>query len=95
MPVNFAGRLKISSSLYQQTYTWRPETFSELQIDYSLSPWIVDFLPGQSIPTGFIAVEFPPLEDWDNPFWKELREKTQPEGTVCQLRIEDDQQSFL
>lgn len=48
------------------------------------------FMPGNFEPgvreTGFYtALDFPPLEDWNDPFWKELREKMTPEGVKCTL----------
>ncbi len=36
--------------------------------------------------TGFYAaLDFPPLEDWNDPFWKELREKITPDGVKCTI----------
>ncbi len=48
------------------------------------------FMPGNFEPgvreTGFYtALDFPPLEDWNDPFWKDLREKMTPEGVKCTL----------
>lgn len=43
--------------------------------------------PDQSYKPRPLAIEFPPLEDWNEPFWQELREKMRPEGIVCDVSI--------
>ena len=41
--------------------------------------------------TGFSAIiDSPPLEDWNDPFWKELREKMTPEGIRCTISFKYD-----
>ncbi len=48
-----------------------------------------DFLPGEKRAMAYRFVELAPLEDWNAPFWKELREKLRdnPDGVVCKLGV--------
>ena len=42
-------------------------------------------LPGERKSGFYTIIDLPPLEDWEDPFWKDIREKTTPEGIVCTL----------
>ncbi len=48
-----------------------------------------DFLPGERRAMAYRFVELAPLEDWNAPFWKELREKLRdnPDGVLCKLGV--------
>lgn len=43
--------------------------------------------PGEKYPVRKIALEFPPLEDWNLPFWQELRAKVPEEGPSAILAL--------
>ncbi|MBQ8285258.1 MAG: hypothetical protein IJZ10_03040 [Thermoguttaceae bacterium] len=77
----------ISSPDISGSYDFLPEKGSSAHIDFA--PQFRDFLPGEKKITSRRTVDFPPLEDWNAPFWKELREKLRdkPEGIVCNLSI--------
>jgi len=77
----------ISSPDISGSYDFLPEKGSSAHIDFA--PQFRDFLPGKKDITSRRVLDFPPLEDWNAPFWKELREKLRdkPEGIVCNLRI--------
>ncbi|MBP5620395.1 MAG: hypothetical protein J6X44_00105 [Thermoguttaceae bacterium] len=83
--INYPGCVKISSPQLEREYLWRPENTSggipSLMTTYASIP------PGKRRPAGSADVELPPLEDWNDPFWKELREKMTPDGIVCQFQI--------
>jgi hypothetical protein len=46
----------------------------------------VAIAPGEEYEYGTLAVEFPPLEDWNEPFWRGVRELLATEGRV-ELRM--------
>lgn len=50
--------------------------------------------PGCSFEHRPLAIECPPLEDWNDPFWKELREKMTPEGVVCKIEMSHYDRGF-
>ncbi len=92
---HFIKRINISSedipqqkSRRSKDYAWIPESETE-EYDYHN-------LPKRDLPAGekrlceLAAIEFPPLEDWENwenPFWTNLRENLTSDGVVCQLQI--------
>ncbi|MBR5758694.1 MAG: hypothetical protein IKX88_08875 [Thermoguttaceae bacterium] len=89
---NFVSALKISDPQSNREYSWRPKVGYEeklresgVQITrvFSASP----LYPDEKRLMSSLTIEFPPLDDWDVPFWKELRENMSPEGIVCKLQI--------
>ena len=79
----------ISSPEISGGYEFVPEDVCAMTIDYAWDGG--DFLPGQRRVTSVRFFEFPPLEDWNAPFWKELREKLRdaPEGIPCKLSVDN------
>lgn len=84
-PFTAAGA--ITSDATPHRYEWVPEYRSRMSQDRIYNNR--DLLPHEKRPQYKYCLEFPPLEDWDHPFWKELRDKMPPEGLTCQLRIRD------
>ena len=89
---HFIARVKISSDALPQKrsrkskdYAWSPE--SEYEKYYYAKRPKRDFPAGEKRLCEMTAIEFPPLEDWENPFWTNLKENLTPEGVVCQLQI--------
>lgn len=76
----------ISSQSISETYSWTSEYPSIVQREVVLPNKLL--LPGENYLSCKHYFEFPPLEDWYEPFWKELREKMVSEGIVCQLQLE-------
>ena len=81
---HFVRRVKLSSSQLTNEYVWSPEGAERNH--YEEFPER-DLPPGEKRLSQAGAFEFPPLEDWEAPFWRELKEKLTPEGIVCQLQI--------
>ena len=74
------------SAAIQTKYNWIPEVTSTGVYDsYGLS--YSDLQPGEKRPYMMHYFEFPPLEDWGTPFWREMREKMTPDGVKCELRV--------
>lgn len=46
----------------------------------------VTLAPGESIASAH-PLEFPPLQAWEHPFWKQVREKMAPDGIKCTLNV--------
>ena len=76
---------KISCDGITQSYEWRFETYEAVVLDLA-SVW-VDLSPAEALYYKPFRLEFPPLEDWNAPFWKELRESLPPEGRICTLEL--------
>ena len=76
-----------ASQEISETYRAVAEYEPQLQID--MLGEFRDFLPGEKRATAYRFVELPSLEDWNAPFWKELREKLRdnPDGVVCKLGV--------
>ena len=82
---SFVKDLKITSPQLTREYTWSEAIDSE---DCVLSVFnFQPLLPHEKRLFGLWTVEFPPLEDWETPFWKELRENLTQEGIVCNLQL--------
>ena len=75
----------LSSSLTSEIYQWKEEVVNRIR--FLLLPEEHILEPGAERISRSCSWEFPPLEDWNEPFWKELREKLPPEGASCQLRF--------
>ncbi|MBR5758693.1 MAG: hypothetical protein IKX88_08870 [Thermoguttaceae bacterium] len=83
--INYLGVVRITAPQLEQEYLWRPENTTGSTACYVVQS--KDLPPGEKRLAGKAAVEFPPLEDWNDPFWKELREKMTPDGIVCQFQV--------
>lgn len=75
----------LSSPLTSETYQWKEEVIDTARFELCVQEQILE--PGAKDLSRSCSWEFPPLEDWNEPFWKELREKLPPEGASCQLRF--------
>jgi len=69
--------------------TYRAVAERETQFHIDVLGDFRDFLPGEKRATAYRFVELAPLEDWNAPFWKELREKLRdnPDGVLCKLGV--------
>ena len=78
--------VRISSPQLENKYRWRFEnpTGAEICREISLST----LEPGEKFCSRIVYPDICPLEDFDAPFWKELREKLTPEGIVCAIELE-------
>ena len=75
----------LSSPLTSETYQWKEEVIDTARFELCVQEQILE--PGAKDLSRSCSWEFPPLEDYNAPFWKELREKLPPEGASCQLRF--------
>lgn len=89
LPENFA----LSTEGMDREYHWLPEHPSNSCALYEIE--MRDLLPGEKRPFMMYYFDFPPLEDWNDPFWKELRERIPPEGISCNLRIKYEYKSSI
>ena len=71
-----------------RSYHWIPEERLEKEVR-ALGSYAT-LKPGEKYPVRKIALEFPPLEDWNLPFWQELRAKVPEEGAVRYLGAQYD-----
>ena len=77
----------ISSPEISGSYEFVPEDVCAMTIDYAWTGG--DFLPGQKRVTSVRFFEFPPLEDWNAPFWAGVRDKLSRQNAVeLRLRVE-------
>ena len=76
-----------ASKEISETYRAVAEFETQLQID--MLGEFRDLLPGEKRAMAYRFVELAPLEGWNAPFWKELREKLRdnPDGVVCKLGV--------
>ena len=81
----FYSEASITSPLISKTYSWVTE-YSGNVYDEIILPEKKLF-PGEKYRSSVHYFECPPLEDWNDPFWKEMRETMPPEGVVCQFRL--------
>lgn len=75
----------LSSPLTSGTYQWKEEVIDTARFSIYVKEQILE--PGAKDMSRSCSWEFPPLEDYNAPFWKEFREKLPPEGASCQLRF--------
>ena len=79
------GRFTLSSAVTNKEYTWIPEYLSNsFASRFALSK---DLKPGERYSNSKYYLEFPPLEDLKEPFWKELLANMPKEGVTCNLHI--------
>ena len=78
-------RVEITSPEISSKYEWYEEADTSLVCDYAYQ---CENLRGGGVIMGDRqTIEFPPLDDWNAPFWKEMRQKTTPEGIECVLTV--------
>ena len=85
----FSRQFSLSSSSCQTDYRWLPEHDSVSHPDGKFLPRTIN--PGQQYIVQKIALEFPPLEDWNDQFWQAVRQslaaKNPGEGITCTLHV--------
>jgi hypothetical protein len=85
----FSRQFSLSSSSCQSDYRWIPEHDSVSHPDGKFLPRTIN--PGQQYIVQKIALEFPPLEDWNDQFWQAVRQslaaKNPGEGITCTLHV--------
>ena len=57
-------------------------------------PTVETLLPGEKKLRYSKCLEFPPLEDWEDPFWRALRAKTSQSSVLCRLEIRSYEKVF-
>lgn len=67
-------------------YRWKQEYPSSFEDDCCCIDG-KDFAPNESVIKSRLVLDFPPVEDWNAPFWKALRDKVTPEGIKCSLKF--------
>jgi len=81
----YPKKFTLSSNIIREEYYWIPEHPSSVLGSRHLPER--NLQPGEKYSYQKNYLEFPPLEDWNDPFWKELCEKMPPEGITCKLHI--------
>ncbi len=64
------------------TYSWAPEFPKRRRGERMGGPLWTEIPPGAERDYGAFAVEFPPLEDWDDPFWRGVRRRLATQESV-------------
>ena len=75
----------LSSPLTSETYQWKEEVIDTARFELCVQEQILE--PGAKDLSRSCSWEFPPLEDYNAPFWKELRKNLPVAGGSCQLRF--------
>ena len=75
----------LSSSLTSEIYQWKEEVVNRIRCSRFPEEQILE--PGAERLSRSCSWEFPPLEDYNAPFWKELRKNLPVAGGSCQLRF--------
>ena len=75
----------IISPSTSKRYLWTPEYITKESKGAALRT--KNLLPGEKRFSANGCYEFPPLDDWNDPFWKEFLKTIPPEGIVCQLQF--------
>lgn len=75
----------LSSPLTSETYQWKEEVIDTARFELCVQEQILE--PGAKDLSRSCSWEFPPLEDYNAPFWKELRKNLPVVGGSCQLRF--------
>ena len=83
--VSSSSFASLMSDVLHSQYNWIGESLTSMWKDWA--PGMRNFIPGEKRSGFKFYLEFPPLEDWDDPFWKEMREKMTSEGVKCVLRM--------
>ena len=76
----------LTSTMTHNKYYWIQEITYSGSIDCSGMEY-KDLQPGEKRPYKMYYFEFPPLEDWDTPFWTEVREKLTQDGVKLELQM--------
>lgn len=75
----------LSCDTTSKTYTSIAELRTNLHLRMSFP--FKDFQPGEKRIFRKAYIELPPLEDWEDPFWKDIRDKMPPEGIKLTLSV--------
>ena len=78
--------ITLTSTMIQNRYHWIPEVRSIGFIDCSGADYW-NLQPGEKRLYEMYYLEFPPLEDWNTPFWAEMHEKLIPDGVKLEVRV--------
>ena len=68
-------------------YRWKQEYASSFEGGSYICIDGKDLAPNESVIISRLILDFPPVEDWNAPFWKALRDKVTPEGIKCSLKF--------
>lgn len=82
-PTSF--QVEITSPVLSSKYEWYEEADTSAISDYYYGS--ADLKVGGVILGNRQTIEFPPLEDWNSPFWKEMRQKITSDGVECVLTV--------
>ena len=80
--------VRISSPQLENKYRWRFENPTGVCCALKKEQHRSSLEPGEKFCSRIVYPDICPLEDFDAPFWKELREKLTPEGIVCAIELE-------
>ena len=78
------GNPRITFSQIEKEYQFHANASTEFNVVVRNS---VPLQPGEKRLLKIWSLQFPPFEDLEEPFWKELRESTPSEGSVCTLQL--------
>lgn len=78
-------RIEITSPEISSKYEWYEEADTSLVCDYVYQ--CENLKAGGVIMGDRQTIEFPPLDDWNEPFWQEMRQKMTPDGIECVLTV--------
>jgi len=84
--ISGASTVTITSDASHLQYSWKGESSSR-SWDDNTPGGLRDLIPGEKRAAFKHYLEFPPLEDWGDPFWKEIQEKVSPDGVKCILTM--------
>ncbi len=74
-------------------YRWKQEYWADIDFEYAY-PSAKDLAPNDGVIKSRLILDFPPVEDWNAPFWKTLREKMTSDGIKCSLTFNYSYSSF-
>ncbi len=70
-------------------YKWTREISQLPTVSACYAQCVDNLYPGEKRIIGFTCLDSSPLEDYDDSFWRELRNSLSPEGILCSLYISD------
>ena len=88
MHEHYLDTFTLSATAIHKEYSWKLESLTTGTPMYVAR--IRNLQPGEKCPYKKAYLEFPPLDDWEEPFWMELRDNMPLEGITCQLHIKYD-----
>ena len=77
--------IMVTSPAISETYSWFPEYFASEMLCEMAFLSSKCLIPTKKCLAICYRFEFPPLEDWNDPFWKQVREKMPSDGLKCTL----------